>query len=447
MASNKISSEMVENRETGKSVKEDIVQVNEQLAHTVHVTQFKEFHLDKSKEVYVFDVEHELTRVNQCLVIDEVNEQIFVSQANTFGGDPQESFVITRTSLGGKKLDSMIVRYGGHGTSFGIEVVNGQVFIWSNIQQVNANGDVVTRFLCRYPYIPNGEVNINHVSVLKYIEFPDLNKFMTPFSDNKNGILAIRHTHRLGGGNNITFVTTHRFTDLKSHNYTPLKTYNFTEIMNNSVLQGLALDGDDFYVTFGQHAEDFHLFQINLNNGEIVGELKRPVGLNHKGAWDSDFGEPEGLFLYTDPETNHRTLFTVVVQDATGRRRQKLYAFSWNAGVQKFLGLHGERTQNIKLTRDDGKSKRIGATITKLSDVREAGDYYLTRAESDRMTDHPMPNVSGWWLEVSLSFSTGAIFQRLIRNNTGAIGPETYTRVVSGANVSKWFRTQMVEVD
>lgn len=387
----------------------------------------KDVNLSQASEVYLYDLELEAVTVNQALAIDEVENDIYATQVTKVDGDDVESFTITRSSLGGKKKSSMLIRHGGHGTSIGIERDGNKIYVWTNMIKVTKDGKKGKQYLCRFPYEADEEIIIDDSRVEKILEFPDPKRYMTPFSDVKNDLLAIRHTDKTGTPK--TRIDVHNMDDLKKGTNKVLYSYDFTDLMNASVLQGLALDKDIFYVTFGQQAEDFHLFKVQMKTSEIEAEIKRPVGHNEEGEYNFGFGEPQGLYLYTDPETNYKTLITVLTMDLAGRRRQKLFAFSSNIGIQKFMGLASERAQNIKLTRDDGKGIRL-KDISSISAIRTPGFYYMTTVEGDEMDDHPRKGVAGWWLNVTPTDASGkAVFQELIRNSS--VSPERFTRVVS----------------
>lgn len=399
---------------------DQIKSLNRQLASQ------KDVRLSDATESYLFDLDLKEVTVNQALIADEVDNHLYATQVKKVDGDEVESFVISRLALGGMRLDSMLVRHGGHGTSIGLERDGNKIYIWTNMIQVNSSGGIATQYLCRLPYVPNEEIGIGDGRVKKYIQFPDTRRYMTPFSDVKNNLLAIRHTDTRSG--RITRIDVHNIEDIKKGSNKVIYSYNFTKLMNESVLQGLTIDSNILYVTFGQGAEDFHLFKINMETDEIIEEIKRPVGHNEFGRYNFDFGEPEGMFLYTDPETGYKTLLTVLVMDAAGRRRQKLFAFSSNIGIQKFQGFAHEKSQNIKLTRDDGKGIRL-KDVTSIASIRKPGFYYMTTVEGDAMDDHPLKGVAGWWLNVTPSDASGqAVHQELIRNSS--VTPQRYTRVV-----------------
>lgn len=321
-----------------------------------------------------------------------------------------------------------------------MQVDGNKTYIWTNIIQANADQSIATQYLVRFPYSAGQTVSVNSASVERIKEYPDRYRFMSPFIDNKNGLIGLRITESNKNPIQHT-IEVRKISDMLANIDNVLYSYPFT----TDGFQSVTLDGTDLYISFGATAYDFLLHHIDLTTGEIVENVERPVGLAGAGQYDEEFGEPEGLYMYTDRATGHKTLLLILVTDAAGRRRQKLYAFSWNAGVQKFQGFLSERTQNIKLTRDDGKSKRIPSYINSLADIREPGWYYMTTPEGDRMTDHPMKGVAGWWMHVSPSTAGAWCVQELYKVSTSS--PQRIWRVLSDVNVSsKWRVSQETEL-
>ncbi|TWT04597.1 hypothetical protein [Planomicrobium sp. CPCC 101079] len=422
-------------------------ELEEGLSNALTKAQEKEFDLSKASASYLYDLELSNTTINQFIVFDETAKEIYATQVYNTSGDSLEGFRISRVTEGGTLLSHMNLRQGGHGTTIGIERENGKVYIWSNLIVANSTGGIGTQWLCRYPYLPGETITIADSRVQRVLEFPIAAQYMTPLSDMKNGLLAIRHTNNLGNGNVATRVEVHTYANVKAGVFNaPLYTYHWTAEMNVGTLQGLAFDGHMLYVTLGQIADDFHLLAIDMRNGQTVAQWKQPTGKTYANAYVEDFGEPEGLALYTDPNTGFKTLFTVIVGDEANRRRNRLFAFSNNAGVNKFFGYALDRTQQFPLIRNDGKSKRINmAKITALSQIVESGDYYMTAEEADQLTDHPMKGVGGWWLYVSGTNPNGGVNQTLVRNSSGEI-TVAYRIVFSAGNAGSWWKQALTQM-
>jgi hypothetical protein len=324
-------------------------------------------HIDQSHEVFLYGLELGSTTVNQCIVVDEENQNIYATQAI---GDGVQSFLVSKLTMGGKLIDTMTVTHGGHGTTIGLELVEGQVYIWSNLIRVDGSGNILTQFLCRFPYKSNEEINVDSVDNVRVLEFPDPYKYMTPLSDPKNDLLAIRHTDT-SVNPKATRIEVYKMSESLNGLDNPLYTYHFSEEMNEGILQGVALDNYELYLSFGQNANDFHLMKIDLRSNQIVEEVKRPFGLNAENEHEEGFGEPEGLALYTDPETQQKTLLAVVVTSGVGRRFQKLFALTNNNGISRFIGLANQRNLSTK-------EVKVDLSLTDWSNYYTNGNQELT---------------------------------------------------------------------
>src|SRR5690606_4792621 len=105
------------------------------------------------------------------------------------------------------------------------------------------------------PYLPDTTISINDSRVRKLKEFPNPSRYQSAFTDPKNNLLAMRITDTTSGST-VSQLEVYKISDAKNGNFnTKVHSYLFTSDMNSQILQGLALDGADFYVTFGQHAE------------------------------------------------------------------------------------------------------------------------------------------------------------------------------------------------
>lgn len=422
----------------GVSIETKVNNINDLVIEKISKLQDEKvsLNIDKAKNQYLFDLELDKRTINQGLCVDEINQHIYASQAFNIEGDPFESFYINRLTMGGKLLDSMLIRFGGHGTSFGVEVEDGVPYIWSNIQQVN--GEVrETQWLVRFPYVPNTEINAFSPSVEKIEEYPNPHIYQTPIIDNKNGLIGIRKT--TVSTKEKTSIEVRKISNVKQNIHDNEYVFNFTSEMNGLVLQGMHLDGEIGYFTFGYNVNEFKLFEVNLKKDEII-KIYNANDLDLVGSkerYENNISEPEGLYLYTDPKTQQKTLLHVIVSSAANRRRNRLYAISSNSGVNKFLGFSIENTQQIPITLNNGKGKTIDPSIIKLSDVNIPGNYYITQNESNSFEDFPLKDVAGWWFFVSAQDNGGGVFQTLRRNS--AYHTTEFKRNVTGDGVpTEW---------
>ena len=416
----------------------DVIQtdLNDQVQKMVSKESMVNFDINNFEEIYMYDMELSQSTVNQGLVINEMSREIYASQAiSSIGNDKVQSFYINRLSLSGEYLDHMTIRRGGHGTSFGIETEGDTVYIWSSMINVDSDGNKDGYYLCRYPYQPNSEVNLNSPYVEKYIELPDNKHYMTPFSDDKNGLLALRYTN--SNKNNISDIKVYNVEDIKNDIYdNVIYSFEFTQHMNESLLQGLTLDDNLLYLSFGVDANDFELFEIDMVTQQIIGNHDEPIGKNNLGEFDFDFGEPEGMFLYTDKKTKKKTLYHVIVTGQSGKRRQRLIALSSNEGYKEFLGKSLERFYKYSDSIGDDTTKVIDWPIANLSEIKSHGNYYITTNKSNEINDHPRKGISGWFFNVSKEGGNKTRIQELIRNSSNYV--EKHIRTCNDESCSDW---------
>lgn len=387
-----------------------------------------DFDITKARNTFIFDFEMKFETVNQGLVIDEKKHNIYASQVNTITGDNGiEGYRINRTDPAGKLLDTMLVRRGGHGTSFGIEYEGAFPYIWGETSSMNEDGTKKESYISRFPYIPGTEITGESPGVTNYF-IHSAGMTATPFVDNKNELLAIRRT--MGENPRATKVDIHNINSVKGGNLIPIYTFEFTEEMNNLPMQGLTLDGNLLYITFGMSINEYRLFQVDIITGEILHTLNGS-DLNISRT-EGGFLEPEGIYLYTDPNTGKKILFQVLVTDIANRRRYNLYALASSDIVSTFQGYASQKSQQIQLLRNDGNAFRKYELNGqgRLSDILDPGSYYFNSSEMNAFSDHPAPSSGGYWLHVSAK-DTGATVRQLLVRNTTATNPNILHRVVN----------------
>lgn len=424
----------IDNMESELDVfKDEITEMFDALKKEIE-NELKAFSILKNSPTYLYDIELQERTVNQAIAVDEQNNYMFATQV-TYGSDP-EGFTITRMGLGGGKIDSMKVIGGGHGTTLFVEPNGNSSYLWLTIVERNSSGEQIANRLCRFLYQAGSEITPNSAGVQKFLNFPTPTIYMSPFGDYKNGYIAFRHTDTTNGTK--THIEIHELNNVKNNIYQPVYSYVFPTFLNSQIMQGFALDGKDLYLGMGQTVDDFNVYRINLETGVILEQIARPKVQNSSNGFDDNFGEPEGMFLYTDPQTNLKTLLMVVVMNRANARRQKLFGISNNNGIYKFLGYQGEKSQNVKLSLDDGKAQR--ASVTKISDVKNLGWTYFPSDEMDNMTDHPNETLTGgWWLFNGATDTGNAHIQTMTRNSSAT--PHKYERVVpTDGEPSLWRR-------
>lgn len=398
-----------------------------QLEQKANVDSLKNIDIKNIKDIYLYDLNLDDSNAFQTVVYDYENENFFITQPFKNEGDTTESFKIYRVNLNGYVLDKMVVKYGGHGTNIGLYKNDGKTFIFSDINKVNDDGvHSGYSYMCKFEYIPNKIIDIYDSDVIKYIENIG-DTYITPFTDYKNDVMVFRKV-----SNGKTTMEIRTISDVLNNIDNILYSYPLTNEMQSLTIQGMCIDGEakKLYLSFGDNQTPFKLFEIDYTTGEILNTITKQIGLDEAGVYDENIGEPQGLCILYDKKTYEKTLISLFTVGVDSKRRQKVIALSSNNGVNYLMGKKNEKTQNYKLTRDDGKSKRIFKGCSDLTSIKESGFYYITTYETTLLIDHPEPGVSGWWMHVYTSDSSDIGFiQKLIKNSNEEY--IEYTRVIA----------------
>lgn len=371
--------------------------------------------------------------VLQCFVIDELTGDIYATQVASGNQDKSESFTITRMNQNGVMLDSMTLIHGGHGTTIGLERENGKVYIWSNYNVVDSNGNTVGNDLVRFPYTAGATLNGGSGGIKRYNKFNDY--YTIPVIDRENGFIAFRI--RLEDDNSL--VELRKLNDVKN---------GVNKVLGKVIipsdlfyLQGFTIDGYDLYWYTGDTNNKTYpceITQFNFKDGSLKKRISCDFGYGPDGKYEDGFREPESIFLYKDPKTGKKSLFAGVATGAVGKRLAKVYAYHSKENAAKFGIDLAQGYQGYKLTQNNGYSKRLPDGLKSLKEFRQPGFYYMLTTETKTLSDHPDSGNAGWWLNIAPADRAGSVIQTLTRNAT-ARPIKILTRVVTNTgNVGDW---------
>ncbi|WOO47644.1 teichoic acid biosynthesis protein [Bacillus subtilis] len=371
--------------------------------------------------------------VLQCFVIDEMTGDIYATQVASGNQDKSESFTITRMNKNGVMLDSMTLIHGGHGTTIGLERENGKVYIWSNYNVVDSNGNTVGNDLVRFPYTAGATLNGGSGGIKRYNKFNDY--YTIPVIDRENGFIAFRI--RLQDDNSL--VELRKLSDVKNG---VNKVLGKVIIPNDLFyLQGFTIDGYDLYWYTGDTNNKTYpceITQFSFKDGSLKKRISCDFGYGPDGKYEDGFREPESIFLYKDPKTGKKSLFAGVATGAVGKRLAKVYAYHSKENAAKFGIDLAQGYQGYKLTQNNGYSKRLPDGLKSLKEFRQPGFYYMLTTETKTLSDHPDSGNAGWWLNIAPADRAGSVIQTLTRNAT-ARPIKILTRVVTNdGNVGDW---------
>ncbi|MBL4966669.1 teichoic acid biosynthesis protein [Bacillus halotolerans] len=259
--------------------------------------------------------------VLQSFNFDEKNHQIYTTQVATgMGGGSPQSFRITRLSFEGLQLDSMLLKHGGHGTNIGIENRNGTIYIWSLYDRPNETDK--SDLVC-FPYKAGATLDENSKELQRFSNLP-LNHRVTPALDMKNRQLALRQYDTV---NNKQWVTVFNLDDAIANKNNPLYTINIPEELH--YLQGFFLDdGYLYWYTGDTNSKTYpNLITVFDTSGKILLQKEITIGSDLSYRYENNFREPEGICMYTNPETGAKSLMVAITSGKEGSRISRIYAY------------------------------------------------------------------------------------------------------------------------
>lgn len=371
-------------------------------------------------------------QVLQSFFIDYETGDIYAAQSYSNPSGKAESFRITRTDKYGNMLDNMILTYGGHGTTFGMEHIAAGIRIWTNYCETDASGATTGYRVCRLPYRPNETVTIDDPNLVKYDTFGL--GYVVPTTDEQNDYVAYRYDE---GG--VQKVQRRKLSEVKAGIN---KVYGIVNIPAElDYMQGLAMDGDDLYWRTGDTNDANtidYIVRFSFVDGQEKQRIRCRFGADIDGVIEENFREPEGIHVYKDPISGKKSIVAGVVTGGLGRRIYKLYAYHQLGNGEKFALDTANTLQRYPLTKSTGQAKRIDPSITELSNIRDPGTYYMDTAQSGTFSDHPSPGDAGWYLIVGAPDATGNVFQTLRRNTAATANIMIYERNVQVGGQTQW---------
>lgn len=376
-----------------------------------------------------------LATVMQGFIIDEDTLEMYVSQSTGIvSTGHSETYTISHLDKYGKLLDSMTVTRGGHGAIFGIEKQSNTVYIWSSFDQTDANGLTTGYSLTRFAYQAGTTINYSLPSITIY------NKFNTAYTsvvtDQKNGRIAFSYTNSSGN----LVVELRNISDVKSGINTILGTVTIPS--NLISVKGFTIDDYNLYWRSGDangttYPDTITLF--SFTDGSTTKTVSSyTFGHDTNGIYEGAFREPEGIYLYTDKLSGKKSLFVSVATGWSTLRISKIYALHQSGNGEMFANELMQSVQRFEMISNKGTPKQISKDITKLSDLKTSGLYYMSMADSTTYTDHPNPNVADWWLEVVANADGTHVLQKLTKNTITQSNLVKYERIVQSSGDSGW---------
>lgn len=312
--------------------------------------------------------------VQQYFWINKLNGRVYQTQSDS---QAQEGFYINELTPSGHFLGTMHIPKGGHGTSLGIEYVNGEMYMWTNVD----------KRLVKFTF--KGDTKLDATLLRDYMPPSVTSVFFAPVSDWKgekmafrrsDGIIELRDVNDLN--KNIDKVYSQLTIPLeeRENDYRPM--------------QGVAISDKNCYWMSGWGTDEnigkvfVYDWHGKLLDTIILDNLTHVTGVGGEKYAADSHSEPEGLFFTEDK--GKKVLFIGFSTGGTRKRHHKIYGFSQRGGLERYSSIVRNGAQNYALTRGDGKAHSTPDGLTKLSDLTKVGSYYAQGSDVELLTDLPV---------------------------------------------------------
>lgn len=344
------------------------------------------FDLQTMEPMFVGNLATLRNAVLQAFNIDVVTNQYYAGQSDSL---VPEGFVITQISPNGSIiLSSMAFPNAGHGTTFGLENRDGRVFIWTI-----ANTEKNEQKLVCVPYTPNSTFTLDD-NIKDYTPKSLSGIYFTPVIDMINGNILIRRGDGLCELRSLIDVK--NGVDKILHSVQVPKTENG----DDRPMQGAVTNGTTLYWYSGWSTNAVKVLKYDMTTKKLLDTREVNLPNETGGAFTDSYREPEGLAYYVNPYTEKESLLMGITSGGGNKRYHMVYAFHQRGAQEHFDSLRAIAAQNYAITRGDGRAHSVPDGLTKLSDLRRAGEYYMTAAIVDTLTDLPSPQFKGAGLYV-----------------------------------------------
>jgi hypothetical protein len=304
--------------------KRDLDNLGNAISYKLNITDQKIFDIQSTPVSYYSTLGLPQGKIMQGFYFIQNGKYIL---ANITDGLSPESFSIYRMASTGKLLDSMTLTNFGHGTVLGIEEDGTDTYIWTNLD--NGNG---TNSLARFKYTAGATYTSASPEVSIYLNFGSSEAVYPSVSGE-----YIIFCRNLGSGNSWS-IEKRNLSDVKTGVNRIVQQMNVP--VSHLYMQGFTVDGDTLYwLTGDSNGTNYpiKLTSFDLNTGNILVDQSVNFGEGSNGIAESNYKEPEGVFLYTD-SSGAKSLFVGIVTGDTVTRYNKVFAYHSLLNANKFAG-------------------------------------------------------------------------------------------------------------
>ncbi|GAA6823899.1 hypothetical protein HpBTM60_25210 [Helicobacter pylori] len=330
------------------------------------------------------------------------------------------NYKLTKMKTNGQLLSQMEVVGGGHGTHLGYRWINDKLWLYSFILDNEGN-----RKLVRFTYRPNTSIKYGDYDMEEvFTGHPEL-PYITPIINEHEGLILYRIQYPQSEWTTrdaANYIEVRKLSDVDNHVDKVLYKMDIPLRLTSGgdptqPMQGVAFDDSKLYwytgdsdpaspnfITVFDYTTGKQLYQKQANIGKVGNE------------YPGNFQEAEGLQIYYDIETGKKALLAGVTVGAPNYRAHQIHGIFMRDVYDKLTA----QATPTSYAETGGRTKTYPLSeYTKLADVIEPGDYYMTTADTMKLTDFPLPpemRDAGWFLHVSAPNVAGTVKQVLTRN-------------------------------
>ena len=386
------------------------------------------FDIPKQNWQYLTNLSPWTNSVMQSFHLDNRTGLIYMTQVYSNG------YKISKLKSNGQFMSQMYVEGGGHGTHNGYRWEDDKFWIYSYINDDEGFGKIV-RFSFRPDVtITYGDYDMEEV----FTGHPEL-PYITPVINQQENLILYRIQYpssEWDARNASNYIEIRRLEDVDARVDNVLYKFDLPRHLTgggdgSQPMQGVAFgEGELYWYTGDSKPENPNFLTVfDLETGEQKYQKEADIGKSGN-LYPGNFQEAEGMQLYYDETTGKKALLIGVTLGAGNYRSHEIHGIFMRDVYDKLTA----QAVPQSIMESGGRTKTLPVhNFTKLSDIIEAGEYYLYTVDIQNLTDFPLPKEmrdAGYWLTVSAPNQAGQVKQTLTRS-TFVRDIMQFTRIVS----------------
>lgn len=344
-----------------------------------------------------------------------------------------DGYRLTKLKSNGQLLSQMQITGGGHGTHNGYRWIDDKLWIYSFIKDDEGFNKIV-----RFSYRPNTTISYGDYDMEEVFTGHNDLPYITPVINEHEGLILYRIEYPQSEWvtrNAMNYIEIRRLEDVDNRVDNVLYKLDipmrYTSGETGQPMQGVTFDDNKlyWYTGDGNPANPNFITVFDLKTGKVLYQKECNIG-KVGDIYPGNVAEAEGLQIYYDIETGKKALLAGVTVGAPNYRAHQIHGIFMRDVYDKLTA----QATPMSYAETGGRTKSFPlAEYDKIADVIEPGDYYMTAADTMKITDFPLPpemRDAGWFLHVSAANVAGNVKQILTRNTFSRSIME-FVRIVS----------------